>query len=143
MAEHVDLPALVFVEERSLFDRPQQQAFLDLLVADGLLILPNVAAEEGAPRVEGEEMVILTPEQLAGLPDRLAGYKTFPRAIVVLFTGMRRGEVLAMRWRNVDLDSKVIRIREALEETKEHGIRFQGAKTKTGRRDISLPDIVV
>jgi integrase len=70
-------------------------------------------------------MVILTPEQLAELPDKIR-----PRAIVALFTGMRRGEVLALRWSNVDLDGKVIRVREALEETKEHGIRFKATKTK-------------
>jgi integrase len=107
------------------------------------LVVKNVAAEEGAPKVQAEEMVILTPEQLADLPDRLAGYKIRSRVIVALFTGMRRGEVLALRWRNVDLDGKIIRIREALEETKEHGVRFKSTKTKSGRRDISLPDIVV
>jgi integrase len=49
----------------------------------------------------------------------------------------------ALRWRNVDVDAKVIKVREALEETREHGIRFKATKTKSGRRDLSLPDIVV
>jgi integrase len=38
------------------------------------------------------------------------------RAIVALFTGVRRGELLALRWPNVDLDGKVMRLREALED---------------------------
>src|SRR5262249_30796125 len=42
-----------------------------------------------------------------------------------------------------DLDAKVIRVREALEETKAHGIRFKKAKTKSGLRDVAIPDIVV
>jgi len=33
--------------------------------------------------------------------------------------------------------------REALEETKTHGVRFKATKTKSGRRTISTPDIVV
>jgi integrase len=103
----------------------------------------NVAAEEGAPRVDSDEMIILTPEQLAELPDRLAGYKIRPRAITAVYTGLRRGELLALRWRHVNLDGKVIQIREALEETKEHGVRFKSTKTKSGRRDVTLPDIVV
>jgi integrase len=107
------------------------------------LVVKNVAAEEGAPKVEDEEMIILTPDQLAELPAALAGYKIRPRAIVAVYTGMRRGELLALRWRNVDLDGKTIRIREALEETKAHGIRFKTTKTKSGRRDVSLPDIVI
>lgn len=56
---------------------------------------------------------------------------------------MRRGEVLALRWLNIDLDSKVIRVREALEETKAHDIQIKVPKTKAGRRDLSLPIIVV
>jgi integrase len=73
----------------------------------------------------------------------LVGQSIYCRAIVSLFTGIRRGETLALRWPNTDLDAKVIRVREALEETKAHGIRFKKAKTKNGRRDITLPDIVV
>ena len=38
-------------------------------------------------------------------------------ATVSLFTGMRLGEVLALRWSRVELDTKVIQVREALEET--------------------------
>jgi integrase len=55
---------------------------------------------------------------------------------------MRRGELLALRWRNVDLDGKIIRVREALEETKT-GLRFKGPKFWAGLRDISLPAILL
>ena len=41
-------------------------------------------------------------------------------AMVSLFTDMRLGEVLALRWSRVDLDKKIIQGREALEETKKH-----------------------
>jgi integrase len=64
-------------------------------------------------------------------------------AMVSLFTGMRRGEVLALRWSKVDLDKKIIQVREALEKTDEHGIRFKPPKSNAGRRDITLPDILV
>jgi integrase len=62
---------------------------------------------------------------------------------MALFTGMRLGEILALRERRVDLDRGVIEVREALEETKAHGIRFKPAKTKAGRRTITLPTIVI
>ena len=64
-------------------------------------------------------------------------------AMVALFTGMRLGEVLALRWASMDLDKAVIYVREAIEETDEHGIRFKEPKSKAGRRDITLPDILV
>src|SRR5258707_14844585 len=63
--------------------------------------------------------------------------------MVALFTGMRLAEGLALRWSCVDLDGKTIQIREALEPTKAHGIRFKQPKSKAGRRDITLPDILV
>lgn len=106
------------------------------------LVLKNVASEEGAPRVEDEEMIILTPEQVSTLPAKLAGRPIYSRAIVALFTGVRRGELLALRWGNVDLDGKVMRIREAIEETRA-GLRFKKPKSKAGRRDITLPEIVI
>jgi integrase len=69
----------------------------------------------------------------------------YPKAITSLFTGLRRGELLALRWNRVDLDSadKRIEVRETLEETKTGGVRFKVPKTKNSTRDISLPDIVV
>src|SRR5262249_35925656 len=64
-------------------------------------------------------------------------------AITALFTGMRLGEILGLRWQNTDIDGARIHVREALEETISLGIRFKPPKTRAGRRDITLPDIVV
>ena len=73
----------------------------------------------------------------------LHDHRLFVPAMVSLFTGMRLGEVLALRWGRVDTDKKLIQVREALEETKAHGIRFKAPKSKAGRRDITLPDLLV
>jgi integrase len=56
---------------------------------------------------------------------------------------LRLGEILALRWNRVDLDGKMIAVREALESTKAHGIRSKAPKSRAGRRDITLPDILV
>ena len=106
------------------------------------LVLKNVAAIERAPKVTADAMVILTPEQVAELPARLDGHPLGPPTLVALFTGIRRGEALALRWGNVDLASKVIRVRESLEVTRA-GLRFKEPKSKAGVRDITLPAIVV
>ena len=47
-----------------------------------------------------------------------------------------------MRWSRIDLDGKRLEVREALEPAK-GGVGFKAPKTKAGRRDISLPDILV
>lgn len=105
------------------------------------VIHKNVTSSKSAPKVDDEEMVIV--KDVPGFIELLRGHRLFVPAMISLFTGMRIGEVLALRWGRVDLDRKLIEVREALEETKAHGIRFKAPKTKAGRRDITLPDLLV
>jgi integrase len=109
---------------------------------DGLVI-KNVCKLQKAPKVAQSEMVIVqdVPDFVSRL--REAAGRLYVPAIVALFTGMRLGEVLAIRERSVDLDKGVIEVREALEETQAHGIRFKSAKTKAGRRNITLPTVAI
>jgi integrase len=95
------------------------------------------------PKVPDAEMVIVrnVPTLIADL--KANGCVLYVPAMVSLFTGMRLGEVLALRWSRIDLDKKIIQVRETLEHTKAHGIRFKPPKSKAGRREVTLPDILV
>jgi integrase len=104
-------------------------------------VVKNVCKLQKAPRITEREMVIV--QDVAGLVDKLRGERLYVPAIVALFTGMRLGEVLALRWNRVDLEGKVLMVREALEPTKAHGVRFKAPKSKAGRCDITLPDTLV
>jgi integrase len=105
------------------------------------LVSRNVVSEQSAPKVAADEMVIV--QDLPALVDKLTGFRLRVPAMVALFTGMRLSEVLALRWSRVDLATKVIQVREALEQTKAFGIRAKLPKSRAGRRDITLPDILV
>jgi integrase len=108
------------------------------------LVVKNVAATEKPPKVDDdEEIQIICEQRLGELLVKLRGRAIYPKAITSLFAGLRRGELLALRWRHVDLDHKLLRVREALEETKNHGVQVKVPKSKAGRREITLPDIVV
>jgi integrase len=109
---------------------------------DGLVV-KNVCKVQKAPKVAETEMVIVRDVRaFVGLLRASAG-RLYAPAIVALFTGMRLGEVLALRECSVDLDGGVIQVREALEETGAHGVRFKTAKTRAGRRNITLPNIAI
>jgi integrase len=103
-------------------------------------VFKNVVADESAPKVADEEMVIV--KDIPAFINAIREHRLYVPAMIALFTGMRLGEVLALRWGRV-IDGKVIQVREALEETKAHGIRFKVPKSKAGRRDLTLPDILI
>jgi integrase len=92
------------------------------------------------PKVERQEMSTLTAEQSTSLLDAIQHSKVYWPALLALSTGMRRGEVLALRWNNVD-DNGVMRVVESLEQTKA-GLRFKLPKGDKART-IILPDFAL
>jgi Phage integrase family len=62
--------------------------------------------------------------------------------LIALATGMRRGEIVALRWKNVDLDRGVVRVVESLEQTRKGGLRFKSTKTEKARA-VTLPRFAV
>ena len=98
----------------------------------------NVASVARPPMVEDEEVVILTPEQVSAVLQALKGHSIYPIVALALSTGMRRGELCALRWSDVDLDRGVLHVENSLEETRHGGLRVKPPKTKSGRRNISL-----
>jgi integrase len=108
--------------------------------SDGM-VSKNVCKLQRAPKVIDDEMVIV--QDVPALLAALKGWRYETVAVVSLFTGMRLGEVLALRWNRIDLDGKVLKVREAIEQTKAHGIRFKASKTRAGQRDITLPEPLV
>jgi integrase len=83
----------------------------------------------------------LTAERSARLLDAVRHSHIFWPVLLALATGARRGEVLALRWRNVDLDRGTVRIVESLEQTKK-GLKFKSPKTDRARA-ITLPSFAV
>jgi integrase len=106
------------------------------------LVPNNVASLQSPPKADGEEVAIITEDQIAELLGKLKGRAIYPEVVVALFTGLRRGELLALKWGHVDLEAKTLHVREALQETAA-GVSTKQPKTRAGRRDIVLPDVVV
>jgi integrase len=86
-------------------------------VENGTLIR-NVAAIRKPPAVEEEEIEILTPDQVSHVLEALRGHRLYPIVSLAAATGMRRGELLALQWSDIDLDRGVLRVERSLEETK-------------------------
>src|SRR5262245_22604044 len=98
----------------------------------------NVATLVSPPPVpHDEEIVILTEDQIGQVLHHLEGRTLRPIVAFLLGTGARRGEALALRWKDIDLDKGVVRIERSLEQTKA-GLRFKSPKTKHGRRNVAI-----
>jgi integrase len=108
------------------------------------LIAQNPAALVHPPRVQQTEIEILRDNEveatLANLRARNALLCTI--AVVALGSGLRRGELCALRWSNIDLDSRTLRVEQSIEQTRA-GLRFKAPKTRHGLRTMTLPASVI
>ena len=103
------------------------------------LVRDNVAEIVKPPKAPDQETPMLQPAQAAALLDRLRGKPLYLLASLGLGTGMRRSEMLALRWQDIDLDAGRLTIERSLEQTTAGGVKPKSPKTRAGRRTISLP----
>ena len=66
----------------------------------------------------------MTPQKVVEVLENVAGSDLEVPTILALGTGMRLGEVLGLRWCDVDLDKKTARISQAVQETIEGSFSF-------------------
>ena len=106
------------------------------------LLVRNPADAVEPPRPERKEMVALDDKGTAQLLKRLEGSQMYVPVVIAVTTGLRRGEFLALRWTDVDLEGGQVTVNQAIEQTKE-GLRFKTPKTDRSRRNVALPSFVV
>ncbi|WP_083207960.1 tyrosine-type recombinase/integrase [Fictibacillus arsenicus] len=63
--------------------------------------------------------------------------------IIAIFTGMRRGEILGLKWQDIDFDLKKIYVTRSLAFTSEKGLFLKDVKTSKSRRQISLSPYII
>jgi integrase len=97
----------------------------------------NVATIRKPPTVEEQEIEILSPDTIKAILGGLAAHPLYPIASLALATGMRRGELLALQWSDIDFERGIVRVERSVEETRA-GLRIKPPKTKRGRRSIGI-----
>lgn len=98
----------------------------------------NPAAAVQPPRPERPDLMIPDPGLLHQIMEAAKGSSLEGVVVLAVATGMRRGEILGLRWRDVDLDAGLVRVTASLDM--EGGLpRWMAPKTPRGRRTIALP----
>jgi integrase len=102
----------------------------------------NVAEHARLPRVERREMVTWTTGQLRAFLEHVADDRFAAMWMLYATTGMRRGEVLGLRWHDVDLEVGQLTVRHVLTVVEGRPVVTE-PKTKKGRRTIALDGATV
>jgi integrase len=99
-----------------------------------------------APRIPEREYTVLAPDMAADLMHAAHGTQLECAIILAVTLGLRRGELLSLRWADIDLDAKKLQVKRSVTYTTIDGVTdfYENApKTKAGRRTLTLPDIAV
>jgi integrase len=102
------------------------------------LVGRNVCDLVDVPRMREREMHVLDREHVRRLLDAARGDRLEALYVLAVTTGMRQGELLALRWKDIDVDHGTVQVRATLQRTKEDGYRLAAPKTRQSRRQITL-----
>lgn len=105
------------------------------------MLAQNAADAVDPPRFERKEMRVVDAAGVTRLLRAAQGTDLQAIVAVAIGTGLRRGELLALRWSDVDLDQRRLAVRRSLETVK--GVtRTKPPKTARSARTIALPPFV-
>jgi integrase len=107
------------------------------------LVARNAAELSEPPRLERFKIEPLTPEQARVLLECARGGRLEALYAVALACGLRMGEILGLRWQNIDLDHGQMRISNALQRQKGRGLVITETKTDRSRRTVALPSPLI
>ncbi|MBC8062365.1 MAG: site-specific integrase [Clostridiaceae bacterium] len=115
------------------------------------LIARNIADTATLPKQEKKEMRVLSPEEQDIFLNTLGNDRLRTAFVLALGTGIREGELLALKWENVDFKNGTISIKESVRRVRTFDknsenktkIIFQEPKTSAGRRTIPVPSAVL
>ncbi len=106
------------------------------------VINTNPATYIDAPSPDTPEITAMTSEQVNKLLDNATGW-VYNFLYIAVFTGMRRSEILGLRWKDIDLKEKVIHVRQSVTKPAGRDLVFRKPKTNSSIRPINIDDDVV
>jgi len=106
-------------------------------------VVRNVAELVDPPRPSKAKTGIMSPDEVIRFLDTAGDTSYYVFFSALLCTGLRRGELLALRWRNLDLDNAVLYVVETAFKLGNGEYVIKEPKTPHSRRAVSLPASLV
>jgi integrase len=105
------------------------------------MLLTNPAEQVDPPKKERRAMTTYDMTQTAELIEFVRSYRLFVPVVLAALCGLRRGEIVALRWRHIDFEAASIAVMETAEQTAE-GVRYKEPKSGRARAVAMLPFVV-
>ncbi|WP_230868232.1 tyrosine-type recombinase/integrase [Iocasia frigidifontis] len=96
-----------------------------------------------APSVKKPEFNTFSPEQINKIIEIAKGTWFFEILITAIYTGMRRGELLGLRWSDINWDKGEIKVRQQAQHLRNKGVKLRELKTESSKREMGIPDNVL
>ena len=109
--------------------------------ADRLRVSP-MAKVQTTPKVGRPDIPVLDNGELTALLKHLEGQPLYMPVLLAVSTGMRRGEVLGLCWRDIDFDCATLQVSQVVELVGGTA-SLKEPKTERSKRTIALPEIVI
>ena len=107
------------------------------------LVSKNVCDLVTPPRIVSREVAPLSVEQARRLMKHMRGHRLEVLLTTAIVTGMRRGELLALRWSEVDFERGRLVVLRSVDFVTGHGYVEGKPKTAAGKRVIDLPSFLI
>lgn len=109
---------------------------------DWEILQKNAMKKVKKPKVPRRRPKVVDNAGFDLLLKRLSSSHYYPFIILASATGMRRGELCALQWSDIDFEAATLEVSKSLEETKASGIRVKSTKSGEARR-FSIPSDVL
>lgn len=107
------------------------------------LLIRNPCDNVVLPKVEREEMKILKPENIKAYLAEAERRGCLPMMFLELCSGLRKGELAALLWEDLDIENKTISINKQATRIKGGGVKVTRPKTATSIRKEPIPQQAV
>ena len=107
------------------------------------IVFRNVFAKVKLPAAPEQEREALTDEQRALVTAHWEGHRAGVGALIMLYCGLRRGELIPLTWKDIDLDKKTITVNKSASTASNTFTVKPGAKTEAGCRVVDIPDCIL
>ena len=114
---------------------------LDLAMQNDL-VYRNVFEKIKVPHVDAEERQPITEEQRELILNTWEGHRMGVPALIMLYCGLRRGEMLALLWTDIDFKAKTLSVSKAA-DMPTNATTVKKPKTKAGTRIVPIPDAIM